>query len=185
MLIKANALVALILCAVLAASSMTARGQGSGSSRATPSPPRQPTVEEFATTMWQFINREKSPYSKWASLPESPVAGIESPHGTPSKVLYNDVAAKDLKQLPPNSILLREEFDADGKKLRGVSVMYRVKGSAPQSGDWYWIEYRADGTLLRTSAKDGNKPLAGQINSCIACHRKASSDFVFASRATP
>jgi hypothetical protein len=160
--------------------------QGSGSSRATPTPPKQPTVDEFATTLWQFINREKSPWRKWPSTAAVPVDGIESPHGTSGKVYFNEAASTGWKQPPHGAILVREEFDEDTQKVRGVSVMYRVKGTAPKSNDWYWLAFHPNGKLAKSSEKDGNKPLAGQVTSCIECHRKAAGDdFVFSNEAAP
>lgn len=179
---------ALVIGAHLVAVVMTtvALAQGSGSSRATPTPPKQPTVDEFATSLWQFINREKAPYRHWASTAAVAVEGIESPHGADGNVYFNDVAVKDWKQVPFNSVLVREKYDTDGKTLLGVSVLYRVKGSAPKNGDWYWLEFKPSGALAKTPAKEGNKPIAGQVASCVACHRKApGNDFVFSNDKAP
>ena len=54
---------ALLSIAVAAA----ALAQGSGSSRATPTPPRQQTAQEFAASLWGYINRDKAPYRQWAA----------------------------------------------------------------------------------------------------------------------
>jgi hypothetical protein len=160
--------------------------QGSGSSRATPTPPKQPTVDEFATSLWQFINREKNPWRKWPSTAPAVAKDIESPHGTSGKTYSNEVAATGWKQPAHGAILVREELDEDGQKVRGISVMYRVKGTAPKTNDWYWLAFQPNGVLAKSSAKDGNKPLAGQVTSCIECHRKAAgNDFVFSNEAAP
>jgi Cytochrome P460 len=160
--------------------------QGSGSSRATPTPPKQPTVDEFATSLWQFINREKAPYLKWPSTAAASVDEIESPHGASGKTYFNDVAAAGWKQPPQGALLVRENLAADGKKVQSVSVMYRVKGTAPNTNDWYWLEFQPNGKIAKTTAEEGNKPIAGQVASCIECHRKATgNDFVFSNEAAP
>lgn len=160
--------------------------QGSGSSRATPTPPKQPTVDQFATSMWQYINRDKARYRSWASSAPATTDVAESPHGRDGRVYFNGVAAKDLKQPANGAILVREELAEDGKTLRRVSMIYRVKGSAPQANDWYWLAFQPNGALARTTAQEGNKPIAGQVASCIACHGKApGNNFVFSSELPP
>jgi hypothetical protein len=58
--------------------------------------------------------------------------------------------------------------------------LYRVKGYDPKNGDWYWMKYLENGTLVRTPASEGNQPVAGRVASCINCHSKAAGgDFVF------
>jgi len=158
--------------------------QGSGSSRATPTAPKPPTVDEFAASLWQFIHRDKAPYQQWPSSSSAPVAGVDNPHGAGSSV-YSDVAAKSWQQPSHGSILVREEHDTE-QKLRGVSVMYRVKGTAPQTNDWYWILYQPDGKLAKSPGNGGGKPVIGQLGTCIACHRKApGQDLVFSNDIAP
>ena len=179
--------VAVILVMLLAGgTAAVVLAQGSGSSRATPTPPKQPTVDEFAASLWQFINREKTPWRNWPSTAAEPVAGVESPHGALGKAYFNSIATEGWKSPPHGAILVREELDEDGKKTRGVIVMYRVKAAAPKTGDWYWLAFQPNGKLARTSAKEGNKPIAGQVTSCIACHGKAAGhDFVFSNDKAP
>jgi hypothetical protein len=176
-------LVAVILVLLLPVGIVTvALAQGSGSSRATPTPPKQPTVDEFATSLWQFMTREKAPYQKWPSTPAAPIEGVESPHGTAGKTYFNEAAATGWKQPPQGAILVHEELDEDGKKIKAVSVMYRVKGTAPKTNDWYWLRYQPNGKL----AMQDKKPVAGQVTSCIECHRKAAgNDFIFSNEAAP
>src|SRR5436190_1866399 len=106
-----------------------AMAQGSGSSRATPSPPRQPTVEEFAATFWQFINRSQSPYQKWETVEAEVPQGVADEHQQPRKAYLNSIASKDRGKLPFGSILVRPQYGADGKELQNINVMYRIKSS--------------------------------------------------------
>jgi hypothetical protein len=185
---------------LLSATVRPARAQGSGSSRigqpgsqqpvpyyrqpyAAPAQPvrRAPTTEEFARSMWVFLVRPQSPYTLWPPLPgkEGFREGAR-PHG-PLVRLYADAKAlADPKGLPAGSILILEDYAADQKTRTGINVMYRVKGYDPMNGDWYWMKYLENGTLVRTSASEANKPIAGRVTSCIDCHRKAAdNDFVF------
>jgi len=52
--------------------------------------------------------------------------------------------------------------------------MYRSKGADPQHNDWYWLKYLPNGSIARTSEKEGKKPIAGKVASCIDCHSKAA-----------
>lgn len=74
--------------------------------------------------------------------------------------------------------------DADGKlqkdKVLGMHVMRKEKGfgeayKAKRSGEWEYVEYRADGSYLTPSAKSA---------SCSECHLKAGKekDFVYRGR---
>ena len=91
-----------------------------------------------------------------------------------------------------------ENYLAD-RSLKSISVMYRSKGFNPQAHDWYWIEFKPDGTVMEsmekspkskvtqvsTSGAAGNLAtatkvrLAGKASSCIACHQKASGNDFF------
>lgn len=161
----------------------SALSQGSGSSRLTPPrrpPPRAQTPAEFQQSFWRFITRT-SPYSDWPTWPqgeEQPREG-EDPHGPWVKTYANATAAGDPKTLRYGSILINEEYDEDQETLSAVSVMYCVKGTDPAHYDWYWIKYLPDGTVAKAPADGGGKPLAGKVQSCIACHQKAKRDLVF------
>ncbi|HJT32253.1 MAG TPA: cytochrome P460 family protein [Pirellulales bacterium] len=161
----------------------SALSQGSGSSRLTP-PRRQParaqTPAEFQQSFWRFITRT-SPYRDWATWPqgeEQPREGAD-PHGPWVKTYANATAAGDPKTLRYGSILINEEYDADKETLTAISVMYCVKGTDPAHYDWYWIKYSPDGSVAKAPAQEGGKPLAGKVQSCIACHQKAKRDLVF------
>jgi hypothetical protein len=154
--------------------------QGSGSSRATPSPPRQPTVEEFASSFWQFLNRSESPYQKWQTIEGEVPQGVVDEHQLPRKAYLNSTAAKDREKLPFGSILVRPQYSADGKELQNINVMYRIKSSDSDKLEWYWLCYLPDGAIAKTAGAAGNRPMAGRVSSCINCHQKAAGgDLVF------
>ena len=70
------------------------------------------------------------------------------------------------------------------KYLKAVTVMAkREKGYDPKNMDWFWVKYKADGTLHKNPK---GVLLAGLIDKtqkrkgCIACHNSASgNDLVF------
>ena len=154
--------------------------QGSGSSRATPSPPHQPTVEEFANSFWQYINRSQSPYQKWQTAEADVPPGVTDEHQRPRTTYLNDIAAKDQQKFPFGSIIVRPDYNPDGKTLQSVSVMYRVKATDPTKLDWYWMRFLPSGEIAKTAGEAVSRPLAGQVKSCIECHKQATGgDFVF------
>jgi hypothetical protein len=184
-----------------------AEAQGSGSSRinqpapARPAPyPAQPgptyaqpqpiqaraaTPEEFHVSLWRHLVREKAPYTRWASPPgKEGLRKAERPHGPLVRTYANAVAVADLKNLPPGSILILEDYAEGQKERTGIEVLYRVKGYDPKDGDWYWMKFREDGTVVRTPPDQGGRPIAGRVTSCIDCHRKAGGgDFAFSNDA--
>ena len=165
-----------------------AQPQGSGSSRAAPSrETRPPTPEEFYDSFWIYLNRTESPYKKWAGVPgKTGMQKGESPHGELTKTYLNKVAAEDFEKLPLGAVLLTENYDKDKKTLKDITVMYRSKSADPKHNDWYWLRYLPNGSIARTPDKEGKKPIAGKVASCIDCHTKAGgSDFVFSNDAEP
>jgi len=152
-----------------------AQPQGSGSSRVDPPrATRPPTPEEFQESFWKYLNRKDAPYTKWATIPaDGEMRPGETPHGKFTKTYANKVAAEDLKTLPHGAILVMENYAEDHKKLEDITIMYRVKGTDPGHYDWYWLKYLPNGTVARTPEKEGKKPIAGKVASCIECHSKA------------
>ena len=175
-------LVALLLVAL---PSSAALAQGSGSSRIPPSGSSKPaTSQEFHQSFWKFLTAAKAPYKGWTPL-VSP-ADEDSPHGAKQAGFANSIAAGKLQELPHGSIVVREEYGQDGKQLSAIYVMYRVKDYDPKNHDWYWLKYQPNGAIARTAAQDGNKPMAGRVASCIACHSKAQgNDQAFANDQAP
>jgi hypothetical protein len=160
--------------------------EGSGSSRASPQRTTRPmTPDEFYQSFWKHLHKQENPYSKWGSLPgKGELREGESPHGEFVRHYANKAATDNPKGLPYGSILVTENYDADKKTLKDVTVMYRSKGADPQHGDWYWLKYQPDGSIARTPEKEGKKAIAGKVASCIECHSKAAGrDLVYSNDA--
>ena len=159
----------------------TSAQEGSGSSRASPQRATRPmTPDEFYQSFWKFINKQDAPYKKWETLAgKKGLRESKEPHGDFVQMFANKIATDKPDTLPYGSILVTENYDKD-KKLIDITVMYRSKGADPQHGDWYWLKYRPDGSIARTSEKEGKKAIAGKVASCIDCHSKAGTkDLVY------
>ncbi len=178
----------MICAAVLCATSIwiavdaSAFAQGSGSSRLSPSRQTRPqTPAEFQQSFWKHIT-VTSPYRDWTQWPleqEEEPRSAKEPHGPWIKTYANPIAAKNAARLQYGSILVNEEYEDDKTTLKSVSVMYCVKGADPANYDWYWLKYTPDGKVMKAPADQGGKAIAGKVQSCINCHRKAHADLVF------
>lgn len=137
--------------------------------------------QSFERQFWAYL--ENARYKNWAPVPgkSGDFSPGQAPHGKFLKMYLNRTAAGNMKDLPHGSIIVKENYGPKKKKLMAVTVMYRVKGFDPKNGDWYWVKYMPDGSVARTPADKGSKPIAGRFASCIDCHNGAEGkDFVFA-----
>lgn len=131
----------------------------------------------FEDRFWSFLKQAQ--YQNWASLPGVPADGYQgkSPHGERVKLYANRTAAAKQDEFQSGSILVKENYDATGQNLMAVTVMYRYQGFAPNSGDWFWTKYEANGTVSMMN----NMRVSGRVGMCIDCHQSAGGgDFVFA-----
>ena len=128
-----------------------------------------PGPDPEPAALWKYITKT-SPYTKWGFWPDH--QGMQpgrAPHGPLHKVYVNDRAVNSSK--PPvqyGSILVKENYSKD-KELKVITVMYKVNGYNPGSGDWFWAKYSLDGKAAKF----------GKPNGCIGCHGvRANNDFV-------
>lgn len=131
----------------------------------------------FEERFWNYLKQAQ--YRNWASLGGLPASGYpgHSPHGEHVKLYVNRTATTATGEFPHGSILVKENYDASGTSLMAITVMYRTKDYAPETGDWYWIKYEPDGRV----SKMNNMPVSGRVGMCIDCHRGAGgNDYVFA-----
>lgn len=119
--------------------------------------------------LWKYITKD-DPYTQWGFWPDH--QGMQpgrAPHGPLHKVYVNDRALKSSR--PPvqyGSIAVKENYGKD-KKLKAITVMYKLQGFNPGDGDWYWAKYSPEG-----KADKFGKP-AG----CVGCHgTRANNDFI-------
>ena len=166
-----------VLCC-MGASGTAVSQDGSGSSRSAPSRATRPqTPEEFYANFWRYIAKPGAAYNTWKVLAsENADDAIANPHGKTSRTYADKSAADDPTNLPIGAILVREDHDENGKR-QSISVIYRVKDYDKDHGNWYWLRYQENGSVVRGP---DNKAVAGKVTSCIDCHAKAKgNDFVF------
>jgi len=122
-----------------------------------------------AEQLWNYMTRV-DPYRGWGFWPGySGMYPGKSPHGKYLKLYANSIAlqaARERKPLPPGSIIVKENYGKDKKTLKAVTPMYKIKGFAPEAGDWFWVKYGTNGKVFK----------AGKIKSCIDCHRAAKAN---------
>lgn len=166
----------------------------------------QSKEEPFENQFWSFLIGNN--YKQWAPGPDQDgdfYTG-QAPHGALLKMYINRSAASDVGNLKIGSVIVLENYLSD-QSLKTISVMYRTKDYNPAGNDWYWIEYKPDGSVLEiekrvaaSNASDSNPGnsftvaadkeimeamalktrLMGKASSCITCHQKADgNDFAF------
>lgn len=175
---------AIVVIAVIGAAGMVsgtyrqARGEEVVTEEKKPSPD--------AGSFWTRITTT-DPYRNWKPYPAKGKEGLfpaiergptpaKNPHGGYMKLFVNDVTLKAAQQnetgpKPDGAILVMENYGRDRQTLFSVTAMYKVKGFAPEHGDWFWASYAPDGKVME----------AGKIQSCIDCHRaKKDNDWTYA-----
>jgi mono/diheme cytochrome c family protein len=170
--------VALMILAGTAASAQTTRTNNDSS---------------FEDQFWKYLVGNN--YKNWSPGPGA-AAGFykgRNPHGAYLKMYVNRTAAGSMDDMAVGSVVILENYFKD-QSLKTISVMYRTTGFNPDGNDWYWIEYRPDGSVVRAAAQENEtqnrirnvslttspKLLMGKAANCIQCHQSAAGDdFVF------
>lgn len=161
------------------------------------------TDARFAKKFWNYLLTNN--YKHWSPPPgkssdffqsESksfPSSTSMEAHSRWSKIYMNRVGTRQLQNLATGTVMILENYRAD-KSLMSISVMYRSPGFNPEAGNWFWIQYAPDGTVLHThqgvptkpvaiaktfTASRKTVPLVGRAASCIQCHQSAKSDLAF------
>jgi len=133
-------------------------------------------IAATAASVWDYLKKEG--YAKnWKMWPgtKSIYQGPE-PHGEFLTTYVNDTALKSIRgkkgKLSDGAIIAQDNFSND-KKLKFISVMYKIKGYNARHGDWFWAQYKPDG---RVEAE-------GKVDECIRCHvAQKGNDYVYKSR---
>lgn len=109
-------------------------------------------------------------YRQWPMFPgkEALYRG-KHPHGAYLTTYVNPAAMAALEnkkgQFPDGSIIVKENYSPE-KELAAITLMYRRTGYNPEGGDWYWLKYAPDKTILAE----------GKIDGCINCHRAVQNN---------
>lgn len=126
--------------------------------------------------IWDHLKKEVYA-KKWKMWPGTTVmyAGPE-PHGAFLTTYVNDAALKAITgkkgKFPDGAMIAQDNFSKD-KKLKFISVMYKVKGYNQKEGDWFWAQYKPDGRI----------EVEGKVDECIKCHvAQKGNDYVYTSK---
>lgn len=107
----------------------------------------QTKQKPFENQFWSFLIGNN--YKQWAPGPDQNGEFYtgQAPHGALLKMYINRAAASDVGDLKIGSVVVLENYLSD-RSLKTISVMYRTKDFNPAGNDWYWIEYKPDGSVL-------------------------------------
>ena len=164
-------IVATVMMAVIAAGTFFSVSSAPAQSRRS---------QSYETRLWNWL--QNAQYKNWAPVPGKGGGFTpgQSPHGAFLKMYLNRTAAGDPKNLPHDSIIIKENYGKDKKTLMAVTIMFRSKGYDPEHNDWYWAKYMPDGTVAKSPPAMGSMRLAGKVKGCIMCHGDAEGkDFAF------
>lgn len=140
-----------------------------------PSPEAEVTEDvQYARELWAQI----SDYQTWTE-PEGFQGWQEgmSPHGAVLRYYVNDVAEEDL--MSDGAIIVKANYSEEGEDaLKSVTIMEKREGYDPETGDWFYVKYAPDGTIMENPQ---GKKLAGLVGKggakgCIPCHASAGGD---------
>lgn len=106
------------------------------------------------------------------------VPSCNQPHAPYVEIWFNKIASEAMgagsSPLPEGSAIVHQAFEEDQTTKTVMSAMRKVNGFAPETGDWFWGQFDADGTELS----------GGDLPGCTECH-VAGEDFVHFLGATP
>lgn len=124
-------------------------------------------------TLIGFIT-ESQDYRQWPLFPgKEPLYQGQHPHGAYLTTYVSPAVLAALQsksgKLPDGAVIVKENYSPQ-KELAAVTVMYRSSGYNPEAGDWFWLKYAPDKTILAE----------GKVDGCIQCHRAVqNNDWVF------
>ena len=127
-------------------------------------------------TLWKRITDE-APYTAYSFWPtHEGIRPGQAPHGEYHRIYINRVLRESLPlaeaAAPEGTIIVKDSLDAS-RELVSITVMAKIGGYAPDSGDWFWAHYTPDGTVRAS----------GAVNGCISCHAGMSdNDYIIVRR---
>jgi len=125
-----------------------------------------------AAALYNYIIK-LDPYPRWELWPgKGKLYKGTEPHGSLLTTYVNDTAyrsAKGKTAMTDGAIIVKENYTSD-KKLIALTVMFKIKGYNPASGDWFWAKY----------TPEGKAEASGKVKGCIDCHAaKKDNDFIY------
>ncbi|MDI3324050.1 cytochrome P460 family protein [Pontibacterium granulatum] len=146
-----------------------------------------PSSTDYAADLWSAM--AAAGLVGKGAITGTPYTG-QPPHGA-----ILDTLDTTLQMGSHNGVLIvKRNFGGEGvskqsvannpdKYLKAVTVMYkRESGYDPDNQNWFWVKYKADGSLDTNPAgmKLAGRVAKGKQKGCIACHQAApGGDMVF------
>ncbi|NQY20079.1 MAG: cytochrome P460 family protein [Campylobacteraceae bacterium] len=147
------------------------------------------SVEKMNKMKKGFGTKEDIIYAKylWKKLETSTLNSTPAtlylggpPHGKVREVLEGTIDNQRVivkRNYGGKNITINKVKNNRSKYLKAITVMIQRKNYDSKNNDWFWIKYKANGTLHTTPNKT---ELAGKVKGCISCHSSASgNDLVF------
>jgi hypothetical protein len=113
-------------------------------------------------------------YTSWQLWPgKAKLYEGRHPHGSflttyVSKGAYKAIEGKK-GSIPAGEFVVKENYTPE-KQLDVITVMYRQAGYNADGGDWFWLKYKLEGTIMAE----------GQVGGCIGCHAAVKdNDWLF------
>ena len=140
----------------------------------------------YAESLWKALESAKLIGSE--GVRTRPYEGTE-PHGAVLETYGNQISVNGdtgwvivKKNFGPAGLEVEKVANEGDKHLKAVTVMFKRKGYDPENADWFYVKYKADGSL---DATPKGVKLAGRVGKggdkgCIPCHKSApGDDFLF------
>ncbi len=141
---------------------------------------------DYAKDLWNTM--VGAGYAGDGGMMSRPYTG-QHPHGAVLDTLSGNIAIQG-KQ---HDIIVKRNYGGEGvsiakvandpaKYLKAVTVMLKRPGYDPETKDWFWVKYKADGSIDKNPAgmQLAGKVAKGKPKGCIACHSAApGGDMMF------
>ena len=140
----------------------------------------------YAKQLWNSMS--SASYVGDNSIMSTPYTG-QHPHGA----VLDTIEGPVLMGNKLHHVIIKRNYGGEGvskmavannpaKYLKAVTVMLKREGYDPENNDWFWVKYKADGSLDKNPK---GMQLAGRVAKgmpvgCIACHKAATGgDMIF------
>jgi len=141
---------------------------------------------DYARNLWQTMM--DAGYAGKDGMMSRPYVG-QHPHGA----ILDTIEGKIALDGNLHTIIVKRNYGGEGvsianvandpaKYLKAVTVMLKRPGYDPETRDWFWAKFKADGSLDTNPAGMmlAGKVAKGKPQGCIACHTAApGGDMMF------
>lgn len=137
---------------------------------------------DYARNLWQTMI--DAGYAGKDGMMSRPYVG-QHPHGA----ILDTIEGKIALDGNLHTIIVKRNYGGEGvsianvandpaKYLKAVTVMLKRPGYDPETRDWFWAKFKADGSLDTNPAGMmlAGKVAKGKPQGCIACHTAAPGD---------